>query len=219
MSSTPSPQAKRPYNSPARRQRLAETRDRIVTAGAALVREFTSWDWDGLTFRAVAERADVSERTVYRHFPTERQLHDAVMARLEDEAGITYEDVELANVADVTVRLIASLQRFAVEQTVRAPQGPAFQGADERRREALLRAVRTEAPDLTDVQQRIAAGLLDVVWSPATYERLASGWQLDDEVAVGAIEWMISGVVAAIRSGDITAAETSPNAQRRSGGP
>lgn len=219
MSSTPSPQAKRPYNSPARRQRLAETRDRIVTAGAALVHEFTSWDWDGLTFRAVAERAEVSERTVYRHFPTERQLHDAVMARLEDEAGITYDDVELGTIADVTGRLIASLQRFAVEQSVRAPHNPAFLGADERRREALLRAVRAEAPDLTDVQQRIAAGLLDVVWSPATYERLASAWRLDDEIAFGAIEWMISAVVDAVRSGDVAAADRSaPKATRRSAG-
>ena len=97
MSEPPAHQAKRPYNSPARRQRVAETRERIVAAGAALVREFTTWDWDGLTFRAVAELAGISERTVYRHFPTERHLHDAVMARLEDEAGITYEDVELAN--------------------------------------------------------------------------------------------------------------------------
>lgn len=172
--------------------------------------EFTSWDWDGLTFRAVADRADVSERTVYRHFPTERQLHDAVMARLEDEAGITYDDVELGNIADVTGRLIASLQRFAVEQTVRTPHSPAFLGADERRRNALLRAVQAEAPDLTDVQQRIAAGLLDAVWSPATYERLARAWRLDDDVAVGAIEWMIATVVEAVRSGDIAAADRSP---------
>lgn len=205
---------KRPYNSPARRQRVVETRDRIVTAGAGLVREFTSWDWEGLTFRAVAERAGVSERTVYRHFPTERHLHDAVMARLEDEAGITYDDVELANVAEVTSRLIASLDRFAVQQTVRTPASPAFLGADERRRDALLRAVRAEAPDLTEVQQRIAAGLLDAVWSPATYERLASAWRLDDDAAFGAVEWMIGAVVAAIRSGDIAAADRSPRQGR-----
>jgi AcrR family transcriptional regulator len=49
--------------------------------------ELPTWDWDGLTFRALAERAEVSERTVYRHFPTERKLHDAVMERREDEAA------------------------------------------------------------------------------------------------------------------------------------
>ncbi len=123
--------SRRPYNSPARRQRAAETRDRIVAAGAELVREFVTWDWDGLTFRAVAERAGVSERTAYRHFPTERQLHDAVMARLEDEAGITYRDVDLGNLASVTERFFASLHGFAVRETVRTPVGPAFVGAVE----------------------------------------------------------------------------------------
>lgn len=207
--SEPEPRAKRPYDSPARRRRVAETRDRIVAAGAGLVREFITWDWDGLTFRAVAERAGLSERTVYRHFPTERHLHDAVMARLEDEAGITYDDVELANLASVTARFFQSLHRFAVEETVHTPVGPAFVGADERRRAALLRAVGSEAPDLTEVQQRIAAGLLDVMWSPTSYERLARSWKLDDDTTFGAVEWMIAKVVSAIRSGELADADPS----------
>ncbi len=206
------PRAKRPYDSPARRRRVAETREGIVSAGAGLVREFTTWDWDGLTFRAVAERAGLSERTVYRHFPTERHLHDAVMARLEDEAGITYEDVELGNVARVTARFFESLHRFAVEETVHTPVGPAFVGADERRRAALLRAVSAEAPDLTEVQQRIAAGLLDVMWSPASYERLARAWKLDDQTAFGAVEWVIAKLVSATRSGEL--ADADPAAAR-----
>jgi AcrR family transcriptional regulator len=180
-----------------------------VSAGAALVRELPTWDWGGLTFRALAERAEVSERTVYRHFPTERQLHDAVMARLEDEAGITYEDVELSNIAEVTARLFASLQRFAVEETIHTPVGPAFSGADERRRAALLRAVSAEASNLTDEQQRIAAGLLDSVWHPGTYERLVGAWRLDEETASGAVQWLIATLVSAIRSGELAAADRS----------
>ncbi len=100
----------RSYHSPARQKAAAATRERIVDAGTQLVHGFTTWDWDELTFRAVAERAEVSERTVYRHFPTERHLHDAIMGRLEDEAGIAYEDVELGNLADVTARVFACAQ-------------------------------------------------------------------------------------------------------------
>jgi AcrR family transcriptional regulator len=180
-----------------------------VAAGAALVRELPTWDWEGLTFRALAERAEVSERTVYRHFPTERQLHDAVMARLEDEAGITYESVDLANIADVTARMLAAMHRFAAEGTGYPPVGPAVSGADDRRRAALQRAVSVEAADLTDVQQRIAAGLLDAVWHPATYERLVRTWHLDDETALGAVQWVIAKLVSAIRSGELADADRS----------
>ncbi len=196
--------SRRRYDSPARRARSAQTRERIVAAGAELVHGFTSWNWDGLTFRAVADLSGVSERTVYRHFPTERNLHDAVMARLEDEAGITYEDVELDDVAEVAERLFASLGRFAVDENQTASHGPVFVGADERRRAALLRAVTAEAPDLTEAQRRVAAGLLDVVWSPTTYERLAGTWKLDDQAAFTAGKWLIGTLVSAIRSGQIS---------------
>lgn len=47
----------------------------------------------------------MGERTVYRHFPTERHVHDATMPRLESEAGVPYEDVKLANLAETTARV------------------------------------------------------------------------------------------------------------------
>ena len=196
LSTSDSP--RRRYDSPARRQGAAETRERIVDAGARLVRGFTAWDWDELTFRAVAERAGVSERTVYRNFPSERQLHDAIMARLEDDAGISYEDVELDNLADVTALVFASLRRFAIKDTVATPRGPAFAGADARRHEALDRAVAARAPELPDAQRRALAGLLDVLWSPPTYERLIGAWNLDNAEAVSAVQWLIAKVIAAV---------------------
>jgi AcrR family transcriptional regulator len=189
---------RRRYHSPVRRQRAAATRERIVAAGVRLVRGFTTWNWDELTFRAVAERAGVSERTVYRNFPSERQLHDAIMARLEDEAGVTYADVELDNLAEVTARVFVSLGRFAIKDTIGTPRGPAFAGADARRHDALSRALTARAPQLTDAQRRTFAGLLDVLWSPATYERLIAAWDLDNADAINAIQWLIAKVIAAI---------------------
>src|SRR3546814_8191892 len=122
----PSRAPRRSYDNSARRQKAEQTRDRIVGAGSELVHEFDSWDWRGLTFRAVAERAGVGERTVYRHFPTERHLHAAVMQRLEAEAGVPYDDVTLDNIGAVTARVFASLQRFPVRETLPAPSDLAF---------------------------------------------------------------------------------------------
>jgi len=192
--------SRRSYNSPARQQAAAATRQRIIDAGAQLVREFTTWDWDELTFRAVAERAGVSERTVYRHFPTERHLHDAIMGRLEDEAGIAYEDVELDNLAEVTARVFTSLRRFAIKDTIGTPHGPAFVGAEAKRHDALDRAV--VAPHLPDAQRRALAGLLDVLWSPPTYERLVGAWNLENTEAVDAIQWLITKVIAAVENNE-----------------
>jgi hypothetical protein len=81
------------------------------------------------------------------------------MALLEDQAGISYEDVELDNLAEVTARVFASLRRFAIKDTI---------------------------------------GLLDVLWSPPTYERLIGAWNLDNAEAVSAVQWLIAKVIAAV---------------------
>jgi AcrR family transcriptional regulator len=200
--SEPSIAGRRTYDNRARREKAAQTRERIVAAGSELVHAFDSWNWRDLTFKAVAERAGVGERTVYRHFPTERHLHDAVMQRLETEAGISYEDVDLKNIGDVTGRVFASLQRFSARNSVDTPQDATFVGVDVRRREALMRAVSAAAPGWSDTERQAAAGLLDVLWNVPSYERLVGEWGMDGADATRAIGWLIAKVVTAIEDDD-----------------
>lgn len=190
--------SRRTYDNRARQEKAAQTRERIITAGSDLVHEFETWNWRDLTFKAVAERASVGERTVYRHFPTERHLHDAVMARLESDAGVSYEDVDLTNLAETTARVFAALQRFSARESSPTPHDPAFVSSDQRRRDALLRLVSRHTTPDSETHQQMIAGLLDVLWSPASYERLVGVWGLDAADATRAIEWLMAKVVAAI---------------------
>ena len=193
---------RRSYDNRARQEKAAQTRERIIAAGSQLVHEYDSWSWRDLTFRVVAERSGVGERTVYRHFPTERHLHDAVMQRLESEAGISYEGVDLTNLAETTARVFAALQRFSVRESVPTPHDAAFVSSDGRRREALLRAVSGASPHRPEQELRTMAGLLDVLWSPASYERLVGVWGLEGADATRAIEWLMARVVQAIEADD-----------------
>lgn len=196
---------RRAYNSPLRRQRTAETRTRIVTAGAALVRGFPTWDWRELTFRAVAERAGVSERTVYRHFATEQDLHRAVMQQLEDEAGVTYEGLRLDDLPAVTARVLAALSSFAAPPTVQAPE--VFPEEGRRRHQALLAAVSPLAADWSPTERAMVAAILDVVWAIPTYERLTSVWNLVPDDAIQAVSWVMGLVIDAVQSGHRPGAE------------
>jgi len=180
-----------------RRRQAAETRERIVTAGSELVHEFDSWSWDALTFRAVAERAGVGERTVYRHFPTERHLHDAVMARLEDEAGVAYDDLSLDSLPRITARVFSSRGSFAAHASD-VGSDPLFVAVDQRRRDALLRAVDAATPTWDESERRTVAALLDVVWSMPAYERLIGAWNFDGDDATHAITWLIGLLTHAI---------------------
>ena len=195
----PGQQQRRRYDSPVRREQAARTRERIVVAGWELAHESPVWDWRALTVRAVAERAGVNERTVYRHFPSERELHDAVMLRLEEEAGVTLEGLRLGDVAKATARVFAHVSSFPM--VPRTPRDPTLAATDDRRRAALLRAVAAQADRWTESDAAMAASILDVLWSVASYERLIAGWEIAPEDATKALTWAIGLVTAAIQEG------------------
>ena len=112
MTARPSASTRRRYDSTLRRERATQTREDIVAAGADLLHGSSIRDWQALTIRAVAERAGVHERTVYRHFGNERSLRDAVMRRLEQDAGIDLAQMRLEDIADVTARIFSTCRRI-----------------------------------------------------------------------------------------------------------
>jgi AcrR family transcriptional regulator len=191
--------ARRPYDSPVRRQRAAETRERILDAGAELLHEVPTWNWRALTVRAVAKRAGVNERTVYRYFASERELRDAVMGRFEEEAAIRLDGMRLDDVTVVTEHLLAFVSSFPIEP--RTPRDATIAAANRRQRDALLAAVSAETSDWSSDDRAAAASMLDVLWSVVSYERLVVDWGLAPKDAIRAVTWVMTLVEDAIRSG------------------
>jgi AcrR family transcriptional regulator len=194
----PAPPRRR-YDSPLRRQRASETRDRIVTAGCELLSASAIRDWRGVTMRAVAERAGLNERTVYRHFANERALRDAVMHRLEQQAGIDLDGLRLEGIADVARRIVTVVAAHPLER--HAPLDPTLTAAGRRQREALLGALEPHTAGWSDADRSVAAAMFDVLWGVAAYERLAVDWGLDRDQAIAGIAWVIGLLHDAVREG------------------
>jgi len=195
----PAEPPRRRYDSPLRRQRAAQTRERIVAAGTELLHGFPVWNWPALTHRAVAEQAGVNERTVYRYFSSERALRDAVMDRMEHDAGIELEGMSLEDVQDAAARIFEYVSKFPIEP--RTPRDPTVAAANERQRKALLGAVRRDTKGWRPRDRKIAAAMLDVLWAPVTFERLVTDWDLDSKEATVAIGWAIGLVQDALHAG------------------
>jgi AcrR family transcriptional regulator len=191
--------ARRRYDSPVRRQRAAETRERILNAGAELLHGFPIWNWAALTVRAVAERAGVNERTVYRYFATERELRDAVLVRLEEESGVDVAGLALDDVAAVTARMLEYVSSFPI--AARAPRDATVAAANARQRAALLAALAPHTRDWTVRDRAVAGAVLDVLWSNVSFERMVIDWELAPEDAIRGLTWTIRLVEAAIRAG------------------
>ena len=191
--------ARRRYDSTRRRAQAARTRESIVTAAAELLRGSSVRDWRAVTVRAVAERAGVNERTVYRHFANERALRDAVLHRMEEDAGIDLAEMGLGDVADVAARIFRHVSAYPVDP--RAPLDPTLVEANRRQHDALLAAVSDAAAAWPPADRAAAAAMFDVLWAVGSYERLVLDWQLDREDAIRAITWVIGLVEDAVRTG------------------
>jgi AcrR family transcriptional regulator len=196
----PGQRRRRHYDSPLRRQRTAETRERIISAGAEILHGFPTWNWRGLTVRRVAERAGVTARTVYRHFATERELREAVMALLEREAGVDLDNLRLEGVQKFAARILEYVSSFPFEPRTTL-RDATLSRAHARQREALLAAVKPPTPEWSEVDRTIAAAMLDVIWNVMSYERLVANWGLAPEQATRGVTWVIGLVEEAIRSG------------------
>jgi AcrR family transcriptional regulator len=149
-------------------------RERVLEGALTVARSVGSRNWADVTYKAVAEEAGVSERTVYRHFPTQRDLHDAVMIRFNKDAAISYDDLELADVPGVVDRLFNSLATFSPRAMEALPPAAVI-AMDRERIQALLKASGGD---------KKRAAVLDVLWSVETYERLVLNWRLSTEEAV-----------------------------------
>jgi len=190
---------RRTYESPIRRRRADGTRERIIAAGASILHEHAVWDWDALTVRAVADRAGVSERTVYRHVENERTLRDLLLDRLATEAGVELDALTVGDLQSAARRLLGYVSAFPLQS--RTPLDPTLVEAGRRKREALLTAVDRARPDWSERDRRFAAAVVDVLWSVGTQERLITEWGLDVDEAVDAAVWAVALVEREIASG------------------
>ncbi len=200
MQASPTSQRRR-YNSPSRRRQTAETRDRIISAGAQIVHQFPTWDWTNLTVSIVGMRAGVSVRTVQRHFPSERQLREAVLGRLVDESRISLETITLDNFDNVIKQLFGYLSSFKAQPITPLVTDPTFALIDQFRRDILVGMVTEKSPSWSDRDRETVAAVLDIIWTLPPYERLITSWGFDIDRAIGALSWIVALIREAVQMG------------------
>jgi AcrR family transcriptional regulator len=150
---------------PAERQRLA-TRQAILDAALRLLREEPATPF---SHEAVADRAAVAPRTVYRHFPTRADLTRAVWERIRDTTGTRWPRTEAAILAALRVTFAQFEEHEALTRAAIAAAGStghAVHGSAEGRaafREALADLLAVLPPD---EGERLVATCLAIYSAP-----------------------------------------------------
>lgn len=185
----------RPYNNTLRREQADATRERILAATAQLLDEGVAEP----TNKAVAERAGVTQVTLYRHFPSRQLLLQGVWSHLNAKAGVA--GGMPADIDDLRARIRPLFDSFDAapgEITARltTPQGRLARASlDEERRLAFTTLVESAAPDLPPGEQLKAAAMLQLLYSAYSWLSLREQWNLTGEPAADAVGWAVDALL------------------------
>jgi len=161
----------------------AETRERILDAA---IEELSVSDLEDLRVAAVAARAGVTERTVFRHFPTREALIAAVWPRMQARVrspgfprtadALVASPLHLFPAFDGEAGLVRASAFSSAGREIR-------RAADPERRAAFRAAVKDAFPDLAEPDLTRLAAILQLINSAYAWAVLREHWDLDGEEA------------------------------------
>jgi AcrR family transcriptional regulator len=189
-----------------RTRQLAATRQGIARAVAEIV---VSEGAASLSFPAVADRAGVSLRTVYRHFPNKDTLVAAALEAGSERTLSAFPSGErsIGRLRELIRDLWAELEenRDLVLVQLTTPAGRALRGERLRKRREELRAALPEAvPELDDDGYDRLAALCTVLFSSHLLFDLTDELGVDRDTAAGLSAYAVEAACdRARREGDV----------------
>jgi AcrR family transcriptional regulator len=197
--------AHRPYSSPLRDWQAQQTRDHILDSLTELLGELPATE---ITTREIAERAGVSQPTIYRHFPDRQALLEGLTARIESfvaEAGEIDSVQTIDELVARAVRGIALTETRVVEATAEAllNADPRRLSSGSRARSAeLRRVVENSFPDYDEHDHNAITALLRNLYSVQTWLRMREEFGILGEESGPIVAWAMEVLVKEIRAGN-----------------
>jgi AcrR family transcriptional regulator len=186
------------YHSPLREGQAAATSARILEAAVAILQAGGS-----LTYGAVAARAEVKQRTVYRHFPTREDLESAVWQWILDH--LTHVDFSAATLEQLVAALHRSFAGFdagapLIQAMLCSAEGQRVRLHQQPGRRAMFEACLDAAVPGLDPQDRLAAAAaLQVLYSASAWDQLRTFWGMAAPQSADVIELAIRALVDGLR--------------------
>jgi AcrR family transcriptional regulator len=183
-----------------RQEQTALTSGRILEAAAAAIAE------DGpsaLSLGAVAARAGISERTLYRHFANKRELIEGLVRWVYDEVARDFSPAAFHSPADIVASIRPSFEQldrlkdfYAVLQML--PEATDAMREDQAvRRDDVSRGMEPVTSSLPEERRRAIVAVAHLLTSSRALYFLQQIWDMDSDEAAAACAWAVEVVAAA----------------------
>lgn len=193
---------KRAYHSPLRERQARNTRDSILGAAAELI---VDEGLESFSMRAVADRASVSERTVYHHFPNRQALLDGFTDWVDQQLRERQLQIDPRDIEDLPGRIAAIFRAFddigaPARAMARLSAADGMRSAEYRERTEAFRERLAELLEpLPDDESERSFALIRHIVSSTTWLTLRDEFHLSPDDAARAIAWGLETLLEDLR--------------------
>ena len=163
---------------------------------------------------AVAACAGVGARTVYRYFPAQSDLYEALWVRVRKQAGTIFPSVEGEILPQIPI-LFRGFDRNekVIRAVLESPAGHRIRerGAPEGRA-AFSQSLAGLTAGMSPAEKRRVVAIFLAIYSASFWELLRERGGLSGADAIAAAEWAMSALIESLRKKQTT----SNNGRRRS---
>jgi AcrR family transcriptional regulator len=185
------------------RSRLTNTTRQVIVD--ALVAQLAERDVLDISYAELARRAGVSIQTLYRHYPTRADLHDALTRRVGAALAIS----DYPQTREGVVALVRALfPRFDANAQLLVAQIHAGAGGEsrakgrKRRGNAFQVVLASAVPTVPAERRRAAAGVMNLLVSVNTWYRLRDELGLDGAAIGDIAAWAVDALWRALEIDD-----------------
>ncbi len=148
----------------------------------ATIDEMREAKLDALTIAKVAERAKVTERTVYRHFLTREDLLKAVWPRMQARVGSSGFPQTADDLIATPLRLFPRFDEDEglIRASISSETGREMRlSSNPQRQAAMLACVADALPEMDGIAQRRRAAIVQLIDSAYAWSALRDFWGMD----------------------------------------
>lgn len=186
-----------------REKQAAATRDEIASQAYELLVNHPDQPF---SHEAIAARAGVGARTVYRYFPAQSDLYEALWMRLRKEAGTIFPTVEEEILPQIPI-LFGGFDRNerVIRAVLESPAGHRIRerGAPEGRG-AFSKSLARLTTGMSTAEKRRVIAIFLAIYSAPFWELLRKRAGLSGADAIAAAEWAMGTLIQSLRSKDPT---------------
>jgi len=189
----------KPSKSPSLRERQHEqTRHLILDALVDQLAETGAFDYSAFE---LARRANVSVRTIYRHFPDRDALLAAMSRRVNERIGLYDLPSEVGQLPEAARILFRKFDEHPALITAQITTSAGGQVRSHGRKDRIARirqAVDALAPDLDPVTRQARAAILACLMSANSWQRMREEFGMNGAASGDALAWALEQLQQAI---------------------